>query len=88
MQPIAHLDTYTQGSLFMRKAIFKKNIHPYHMVTKSIWPFLISITFLNIIITLMPLINLASGGGSRLARFFIFHGVYINIAILFFLIGR
>jgi len=70
----------------MRQAIFKKNIHPFHMVTKSIWPFLISITFLNIIISLMPLLNVAEG--SHLFKFFKFHGIYMNIAILVFLIGR
>jgi len=86
MQNIAHLDKNTHQEVIQRQAIFKKNSHPYHMVTKSIWPFLISITFLNLMISLFPVINL--GDGSRLFRFGIFHGIQFNLLILFFLIGR
>jgi len=66
---------------------FKKYSHPFHMVTKSSWPFLISIMLLNLILSFTAKINLATSD-FLIINYIYIYGMYINFAILVFLISR
>jgi len=57
------------------------------MVTKSSWPFLISITLFNLILSFVAKVNLATSD-SFLDKFILQYSIYFNFAILLFLVSR
>jgi len=70
-----------------REALYKKYSHPFHMVTKSSWPILISITLFNLVLSFIAKVNLAFST-SIIENFIFAYSIYINFFILIFLMVR